>query len=78
MQVPETQTQHTDIKASHGAESDHTNPSCADQGDLIRLINQVALLIMVQCPTEITKRVTHHGFKMNHLDKNPPKQLTAR
>lgn len=41
------------------ADSDHTNPSPPDQMDLIRLINQVALPIIVQCPTEITNRTTH-------------------
>lgn len=74
MQLPETQTEHTDIKA----ESDHTNLSHADQMDLIRPINQAALPIIEQCPAETTKRVTHMRFKMDHLDKNPHKQFTAR
>lgn len=60
------------------ADSDHTNPSPPDQMDLIRLINQVALPITVQCPTEITNRMTHSGSKMDHLDKNPHEQFTAR
>lgn len=64
MQLPETQRERTDIKAV-------TTQCHADQTDLIKFINQVALPVIVQCPTEITKRMAHVGFKMNHLDKKP-------